>query len=53
MGKEVVDNARKEAIITNRFQHKNIIQIVVCLVLPDCEGNPLIAYIYFIGYVYD
>jgi serine/threonine kinase 16 len=29
MGKEVADNARKEAIITNRFQHKNIIKIVV------------------------
>lgn len=29
MGKEVAENARREAIITNRFQHKNIIKIVV------------------------
>lgn len=29
MGKEVAENAIKEAIITNRFQHKNIIKIEV------------------------
>jgi hypothetical protein len=29
MGKEVADNARKEAIVTNRFGHRNIIKIVV------------------------
>lgn len=29
MGKEVAQNAIKEAIITNRFQHKNIIKIEV------------------------
>lgn len=29
MGKEVAQNAIKEAIITDRFQHKNIIKIEV------------------------
>jgi hypothetical protein len=29
MGKEVAENAIREAIITNRFQHENIIKIVV------------------------
>jgi hypothetical protein len=32
MGKEVAENAIKEAIITNRFEHKNIIKIEVKLV---------------------
>lgn len=29
MGKELVNQAFKEAIMTDRFQHKNIIRIVV------------------------
>lgn len=29
MGKEVADNAIKEAITTDRFQHQSIIKIVV------------------------
>lgn len=29
MGKEITTQALKEAIMTDRFQHKNIIKIVV------------------------
>lgn len=52
MGKEVAQNAIKEAIITNRFQHKNIIKIEV-----SRSKHILIALIFewpsFQGHVYD
>lgn len=34
MGKEVAANAVREAIITDRFQHPNIIKIVVRFIKP-------------------
>lgn len=42
MGKEVAQNAIKEAIITNRFQHKNIIKIEDMCMIKEEDGSKTI-----------
>ncbi|KAI7906824.1 kinase-like domain-containing protein, partial [Cokeromyces recurvatus] len=39
MGKEIADKAIKEAIITDRFQHKNIIKIVDMCMIKEDDGS--------------
>lgn len=49
MGKEIADKARKGAIITNRFQHKNIIKIVVKthpLLLSMAQAKSALGYVH-------
>lgn len=54
MGKEVADNARREAFITNRFQHKNIIQIVVIMQSVNSGRKEAESHKHYsIGHVYD
>ena len=42
MGKEVAENAIKEAIITNRFEHKNIIKIEDMCMIKEEDGSKTI-----------
>ncbi|CAO3633472.1 unnamed protein product [Mucor fragilis] len=42
MGKEVAQNAIKEAIITDRFQHKNIIKIEDMCMIKEDDGSKTI-----------
>ncbi|KAG2199806.1 hypothetical protein INT47_009419 [Mucor saturninus] len=42
MGKEVAENAIKEAIMTDRFQHQNIIKIVDMCMIKEEDGSKTI-----------